>query len=282
MPIYDQSYRPYRGAFSSHSTRWWTIARTGVMSLVSRRLFIVLLCTSCIFPVVCGFQIYFATRFPEENLGGLLSIDAEFFRRLLEIQSFWLVVLGIFPGTGLIANDLKGNAIQLYLSKPLTRVDYVAGKFAILGTFMLGVTLLPGLLLFALQVGFSSDLTFLRQYWWLPLSVVGYSVIAVAAWGLVVLAMSSTSKSSRYVGVILLALVFFSSGFAFFLRAVFNSETVLVLSLFDDLKQVTYLFFGGTSEFGDLRVPALVVLALLSAASVLILRARVRAVEVVT
>jgi ABC-2 type transport system permease protein len=282
VPIYDQSYRPYRGAFSSHSTRWWTIARTGVLSLLSRRLFIVLLCVTFIFPVVSGFQIYFSTQFPEENFRGLLAVNAEFWRRLLEIQSFWMIVLGFFPGAGLISKDLKGNAIQLYLSKPLTRVDYVVGKLAILATFMLGVTLIPGLLLFTLKISFSSDLTFLREYWWIPFSVIGYSAIAVVAWGLIVLALSSTSKSAGYVGLLMIAIVFISSGFALFLRGILGSEGVMVLSPADDLKQITYMFFGGTSEFGDLRVPALVVLALLTAASVLILRARVRAVEVVT
>src|SRR5262245_41619624 len=155
MPIYDQSYRPYRGIFSSHAMRWWTITRTGVLSVLSGRKFLVTLTLTFIPPIVHGFMIYFANQYPEQSL---VRVDAEFFRRLMEIQSIWFLVLGIYPGTGLISNDLRWNAIQLYLSKPLTKIDYVAGKFAILATFMMGVTFVPGLLLFFLQLGFSPDM----------------------------------------------------------------------------------------------------------------------------
>src|SRR5882724_3989136 len=118
MPIYDQSYRPYRGSFSSHATRWLTIARTGLIQFLKRRPFLVFITLTFIPPIVCGFIIYFAHRFPEQTL---TKIDAEFFRRLMEIQTVWFLLLGIYPGAGLISNDLRWNAIQLYLSKPLTK-----------------------------------------------------------------------------------------------------------------------------------------------------------------
>jgi ABC-2 type transport system permease protein len=259
--------------------RWWTITRTGVLHFLSRRLFIVLITITMIYPVAAGAQIWLAQRFPEQRL---LAVDGEFFRRFLEIQTFWFLVLGVFPGTGLISNDLKGNAIQLYLSKPLTRLDYVAGKFGILATFMLGVTLLPGLILFGLQVGFSQDSKFILQYWWIPAALAAYAVVGTIAWGLIVLALSSMSKNSRYVGILLLSLTLFSSGFSLFLRGIFNSSGMIVLSVLDDLKLLTYVFFGGESEYGPHGFGAAVMLMLLAGLSALVLRARVRAVEVVT
>ena len=279
MPIYDQSYRPYRGIFSSHTTRWWTITRTGVLHFLKGRKFLVFLTLTFIPPIVQGFMIYGAHQFPEQKL---VTVDAEFFRRMLEIQTVWFLVLGIYPGTGLISNDLKGNAIQLYLSKPLTRIDYVAGKFAILATFLLGVTFVPGILLFFLELGFSSDTKFIMSYWWLPLSFAGYALCAATAWGLIVLALSSMSKNSRYVGIMLISLSFFSSGMAQFMRGIFNRDGIIVISGTDSLKLLTYLFFGGVSEYGDHSFGAGVALILMSVASVFILRARVRAVEVVT
>lgn len=279
MPIYDQSYRPYRGTFSSHATRWWTITRTGVLHFLKRRLFLVFITLTFMPPIVHGFLIYAVHQFPEQTL---VKVDAEFFRRLMEIQTVWFLVLGLYPGTGLISNDLKGNAIQLYLSKPLTRADYVLGKFATLATFLVGVTFVPGLLLFFLELGFSSDTKFLTSYWWIPLSLAGYAASAAIAWGLITLALSSMSKNSRYVGILFLSLAFFSSGFAQFMRGIFNRDGVIVISGVDSLKLLTYLFFGGVSEYGDHTSGAAVALLLMSAAAVLILRARVRAVEVVT
>ena len=55
----------------------------------------------------------------------------------------------VFVGAGLIANDRRANALQIYLSKPLLRMEYIGGKLAILATFLLFVTLLPALLLLA-------------------------------------------------------------------------------------------------------------------------------------
>jgi hypothetical protein len=278
MPIYDQSYRPYRGTFSSHAMRWWTITRTGVLHVLSGRKFLVFLTLTFINPIVHGFMIYFANQYPEQSL---VAVDAEFFRRLLEIQSIWFLLLGIYPGTGLISNDLRWNAIQLYLSKPLTKVDYVLGKFAILGTFLMGTTFVPGLLLFFLQIGFSSDLKWLTTYWWIPFALAGWSLVATICWSLIVLALSSMSRNSRYVGIMLVALAFASSGFANFTRGIFNHEGMIIVSGLDDLKIITYLFFGGNSEYGDQTFGALMMLAILAAASALILRMRVKAVEVV-
>jgi len=279
MPIYDQSYRPYRGAFSSHAMRWWTIARSGLVHFLKGRKFLVFITLTFVPPIIHGFLIYFTHQFPEQ---AMVKVDAEFFRRFLEIQTVWFIFLGIYPGSGLISNDLKGNAIQLYLSKPLTRVDYVTGKFGVLASFLLGVTFVPGLLLFALEVSFSSDLRFVSAYWWIPFSLAAYSAFAAVVWTLVVLALSSMSKNSRYVGILLLTLSLLSSGFAQFMRGVFNRDGVIVISCLDSLKILSYAFFGGTSEYGDHRFGAAVMLLLMAAASILILRARVRAVEVVT
>lgn len=278
MPIYDQSYRPYRGALSSHAMRWWTITRTGLMHLLTKRGFLVILTMTLFYPVVAGFQIYFTHQFPEQQL---ITVNAEFFRLSMEIQMIWFIVLGIYPGTGLISNDLRWNAIQLYLSKPLTKMDYVLGKLAILGTFLLGVTLVPGLLLFIVELSFSSDLKFLTRFWWIPFSVVGFSVCASLVWALIVLALSSLSRSSRYVGVLLIGLVIFSSGFALFVYGLTNEGGVIILSVIDELKQLSYLFFGGQGQFGRHTTMSLIGLVVMVGISVLILRSRVRAVEIV-
>lgn len=279
MPIYDQSYRPYRGPLSSHAMRWWTITRSGLQQLMVKRVFLILLTVTFFPSVVFGFQIWFTHQFPEQNL---ITVNAAFFRLLMEIQLIWFILLGIYPGTGLIANDLRWNAIQLYLSKPLTKVDYVVGKLAIIGTLLLGVTLVPGLLLFALELGFSSDFSFLLENWWVPFAIVIYSVVASFSWGMIVLALSSLSKSSRFVGVTLIALIFLSGAFGAFFAAVTRNSAAMTLSVLDELKMLTYLLFGGTSEFGDHELLALVMLAILVGISALILRSRVRAVEIVT
>ena len=71
----------------------------------------------------------------------MLAPTAETFREFLEQQDFFVFFVTIYVGAGLIANDRRANALQIYLSKPLMRTEYIAGKAAVLFAFLLFVTL---------------------------------------------------------------------------------------------------------------------------------------------
>ncbi len=90
--------------------------------------------------VVRAVQIYAAANFPQM---AFIAPTAETFRQFLDQQDVFVFFVTVYVGAGLIANDRRGNALQIYLSKPLTRAEYVFGKMAILMTFLLMVTWLP-------------------------------------------------------------------------------------------------------------------------------------------
>ncbi len=52
------------------------------------------------------------------------------FRQFLEQQGIFVFFLTVYGGAGLIAHDRRANALQIYLSKPLTRAgaEYTFGK----------------------------------------------------------------------------------------------------------------------------------------------------------
>ena len=279
MPIYDQSYRPYRGTLSSHTWRWRTIAKAGLQHHLSRRLFLIFLFITYIHPIVRGVFIWGTHQL---NSSPFEMVDAQFFRNTLLGQGLFLLLVCIWIGAPLIAQDLRTNAIQLYLSRPLTRTDYVLGKFAIiagLGSLLLPV---PALLLYLMELGLSSDTSFLSAYFWLPLSILGYSAVVVGGAGLVVLAVSSLTRSGRYAGLLFFAIVFFSQAGSGLLQLMTGERAFVVLSLTSLVDQVGALFFGGPTESGVHTVPALLMYSLLVALSLYILRRRVKAVEIVT
>ena len=74
-------------------------------------------------------QIYIVTRFPEA--GRVLPIDGRLFGDFLNEQIGFTILLSIFGASGLIANDLRTGAILVYLSRPLTQRDYIAGKLLV-------------------------------------------------------------------------------------------------------------------------------------------------------
>ena len=279
MPIYDQSYRPYRGTLSSHTWRWRTIAKAGLQHHLSRRIFLIFLFITYIHPIVRGVFIWGTHQL---NSSPFEMVDAQFFRNTLLGQGLFLLLVCIWIGAPLIAQDLRTNAIQLYLARPLTRTDYVLGKFAIiagLGSLLLPV---PALLLYLMELGLSSNTTFLSTYFWLPLSILGYSAVVVGGAALVVLAVSSLTRSGRYAGLLFFAIVFFSQAGSGLLQLMTGEHAFVVLSLTSLVDQVGALFFGGPTENGIHTVPALLMYGLLVGLSLWILRRRVKAVEIVT
>ena len=279
MPIYDQSYRPYRGPLTAHTWRWWTITQAGLAHHMSRKLFLLFLIMGFIPAIVLGVLIWISHQV---NMQSVTAIDAVFFRNFLQFQGPFLMLVCIWPGATLIARDLKTNAIQLYLSRPLTRADYVLGKFGIVAGIAALLLPAPGLLLYLMEIGLSTDMNFMTTYIWLPLSILGYSMVVITGAGLLSLAVSAMTRSGRYAGLLFFALLFFSELASDILRLVTGNHAWVVISLMSIGDQVGAMFFGGPTEFGMHPVGAILMYLLVVGLSLLILRRRVQAVEIVT
>ena len=137
----------------------------------------------------------------------------------------------IYVGAGLIANDRRANALQIYLSKPLMRTEYIAGKAAILFTFLLLVTWVPAILLLFLQVMFKGSFEFLRTNLFLFPAITVASFLQVVLATFTMLALSSLSKSSRYVGILYAGILFFTAAIYGALYAITGDSSLSWLSL---------------------------------------------------
>ncbi|MEK6630996.1 MAG: hypothetical protein AABY89_09705, partial [Acidobacteriota bacterium] len=137
MPIHDQSYRRYGGNRAPQGRAWTVIATAGVKHMLRKRMFLGLLVFAWLPFVVRAVQMYLAANIPQMSI---LAPTAQTFREFLEQQGLFAFFITIFTGAGLIANDMRANALQIYLSKPLGRMEYIAGKFAVLAFFLLLVT----------------------------------------------------------------------------------------------------------------------------------------------
>ena len=146
MPIYDQGYRRYEARGALHQIRFWPITREALRLILAKRAFLGLLAVAFLPFVVRVIQIYIVTRFPEA--GRVLPVDGRLFGEFLNQQIGFTILLSIFGGAGLIANDLRTGAILVYLSRPLTRRDYIVGKLRVPLALNLAVTLVPGLVLY--------------------------------------------------------------------------------------------------------------------------------------
>lgn len=278
MPIHDRGYRHWSGAWTSHPYRGWVIARQGIALLTGRRWFLLLMILSALPFLVRSVILYLATV-----LGNLpmIRIDARFFQEFLSQQLTFVFPIAIFAGAGLVANDLKANALQIYLSKPITRRDYLLGKLGVLVFFLTLPTLVPGLLLFLLAVVFRTDFTFLREHAWVPLAIAAYSAVIVAAYALPMLALSSMTRSARFAGMAFAGLFLASSALDGILRGTLRTQRAGWVSLPNDVLQLGAFLFGAPPLFRYPIWSAALVLAGVACAAVAVAVRRIRAVEVV-
>jgi hypothetical protein len=96
------------------------------------------------------------------------------------------------------------------------------------------------------------------------------------------LALSSLSKSSRYVGILYAGIVFFTGAIYAAMYAITGSSSLSWLSLTANLTQVIDVIFRLTPRYETPWQVSLIVVIGLIAVSISILERRVRGVEVVT
>jgi ABC-2 type transport system permease protein len=278
MPIHDQGYRRYGGLKARTGTGWMVIARAGIRNQFAKRAFLGLLAMSWLPFFVRAVQIFAAANLPQAQF---LALTAETFRQFLDQQQIWVFFVTVYVGAGLIANDRRANALQIYLSKPLTRAEYIFGKLAILMSFLLLITWVPAIVLLIVQISFAGNFTFLKNNFYLFPAITVFAFLQVTMVAAAMLALSSLSKSSRYVAILYAAVIFFTQAIYGVLSLVTRSTKLSWISFPADLAQVGDVIFRLPPKYATpWPVSLLMILGLISV-SALILERRVRGIEVV-
>jgi ABC-type transport system involved in multi-copper enzyme maturation permease subunit len=279
MPIHDQSYRRYGGPRVMPGQAWIVIASAGVRAMIRKRMFLGLMLFAWLPFVVRAVQIYIASNFPQ---AAMLAPTAETFREFMDQQGVFVFFVTIYVGAGLIANDRRANALQIYLSKPLMRVEYIAGKLGVLMFFLLLVTLAPGLLLLVLQIAFAGSFGFARANLFLFPAITLSALLQVLLASFTMLALSSLSKSARFVAVLYAGLLFFTKAMFGALALITGGTRVAWVSFSDNLVQVVDVIFRLRPRYEVPWSVSLLVIIGLMVLSASVLERRVRGVEVVT
>src|SRR5262245_7510732 len=174
-------YRPWRGAFRAPAASIWPIARTCLSIMFRRKLFwgLYLLGLSI-------FLLYFFGQFllawAADQLGessvavmGLRQSPAqlvEIIRNGMKLngsgdtyanyfwfQGYMVMIILALAGSILMGNGIHYGSLPFYLSKPLSRWQYLLGKCLAVGVFVNLMTTIPALILF-MQWGFLDSWNF--------------------------------------------------------------------------------------------------------------------------
>jgi ABC-2 type transport system permease protein len=213
MPIFDQGYQHWSGELSGHGWRWLAITRHGVRIGMKNRLLRIALLIAWLPAAVLAFFLCVWGLVEQKSdlvqplvpfltgiLGPEIMNDPKAYRvevwtlaydyfLLTELRLSMIVVLLVGPA--LISRDLRFNALPLYLSRPLRRIDYFLGKLGVVVVFLGLVLVVPSAIAWVLGLLFSLDLTIVRDTFTLLLACLGYGAVMSLSAGLFILALSS-------------------------------------------------------------------------------------------
>ena len=222
MPIFDQGYQHWKGSLSSRAWRWLAITRQGLCvqlkgSITIIRILLLLALVPALVLVVFlalwglfeqGSQTIISLLQPILPPG--IAADPHAYRHAVwtiaysiffKVEIFYIMLLVVMAGPNLISRDLRFNALPLYFSRPLTRWDYFLGKLGVIAAIVAAVSVVPAAVAYVLGVCFSLDLSVIRDTWRLLPASILYGLVIVVSAGTIMLALSSLSRRSLYVGI---------------------------------------------------------------------------------
>lgn len=245
MAVYKRSYKPYGGTITSDRWRFLVLTRYGFAGLFDSRMFTAAFVLSFI-----PFLIAFATIYLAHNASiramlqmrnsGSLEVNNYFFLAFMGVQSWVSFLLITWQGPQLIANDLANNALPLILGRPISRTEYVIGKFMVIATMVSVATWIPSLILFFLQAGLEGN-GWLGSHFWLVGSILVAAWMWIAIVGLVALSASAWLKWRVAASAVMLAFFFVGPAFGAALNATLGTNWG---HIFDVLYAVKLIWVG--------------------------------------
>jgi ABC-2 type transport system permease protein len=116
-------------------------------------------------------------------------------------EVFFIMLLAAIAGPGLISQDLRFNALPLYFARPLTRLDYFLGKLGIIGALVASIAVGPAVVAYVVGLAFCLDLSVIKDTYPILLASVAYGLVITLSAGTLILALSSLTRRSLYVGI---------------------------------------------------------------------------------
>jgi ABC-2 type transport system permease protein len=194
-----------------------------------------------------------------------------------------IAMIGAITGAGLLSKDLRANAIPLYLSRPVTKIDYLVGKATTVMIFLMTATLGPGLVLWITsaavgteEIGWGARLVDLGSLFVNCLVI----TLPIAA---LVLAFSSLSRKPTLAAIYWMFLYITLGGVGTLLTEQTGDTSYSLLVMAADFEAVGRCLYQTRVEMPSSELPgtleSLLVLGGLISASVLVLWARLRRFE---
>ncbi len=184
MAVYKRTYAAYEGSFTPSWSRFLILPRYSFARLWQSK-FLVMFFMACFFyPLGCVGYVYLANNLSilsgfgiPTPLGKMLKVEPSLFLYFCWVQAAFTYLLTAFVGPSLVSPDLVNGAMPLYLYRPFSRTEYIAGKMSVLVFLLSLVTWVPGLILFAIQASLAGWEWTRTNFW-----IAGSIFMGLAVW----------------------------------------------------------------------------------------------------
>lgn len=154
--------RAGRKAMTAGLRRSTVIARYALTSLLDSRLFMAFL-IACLVPSfvgLVGVHLRYNVAAIEQASAAVdvvLDLDAWIFETVMNMARGVTFLVVLIAGPGLVSPDRANNAMPLYFSRPVAKLDYILGKLLVLLGLSVAVGLAPGLAVVAASAIYAGE-----------------------------------------------------------------------------------------------------------------------------
>jgi ABC-type transport system involved in multi-copper enzyme maturation permease subunit len=300
-------YRRFKGSLREHPLRFWPIWTSGLRTAVKqRKALLILYAPPVIATVIFSFVVYMALTLAGQleqgapfgeggDLGERLTQQMilaaaneglkmlEVVNQMIEFNKgvglFALLAVAWF-GSGLFCEDRKAGAHQLYFARPITRLDYFAGKFLVAAFFSLCAMLVPMLVICLVASFASTDWAFLKEQWDVIPRSAAFSLLWTVVMTSIVLLASSLAPRRSFALIGVFGFLFVSQAVAAILGELVDTRLHAV-GVMEDLHALSYAVFGREGKALVSAGDAWLAIAVLVASCWLVIAGRLRRLEVV-
>jgi len=248
MAVFEHTYKRYAGQLTPEWSRFLIIPRHAYRDVFKSKLFTAFFFLCFIPLLVEAILIYLhhnveALALMRVNIRELLPIDASFFQFFVNLQGSLAFLVVLLVGPPLVARDLRNNALPLYLCRPFSRAEYVAGKMAVLLILLSATTWIPQLLLFLFQAYLEGGRWIIDNFWIGSAIFIG-SAVWILLLALLSQAISALVKWRVVASGTLLGLFLIPSIFGEVVNGIFLTRWGNIISLSALMRNVSAGLFG--------------------------------------
>lgn len=246
-----RGYGRWKGERGSNAWRWWVIAQGNLSLALSNRWIKVVLAASLIPGVILAGITYF-----------FLPLSAAALDFVLDFSAMFAFIIAAVVGARLIADDRRQGAFLAHFSRPVTRIDYMIGKFVSLFLPILFVTVASPMFGIVADMAVDSETVAERLQrqageipddagllaaadpWGAIGAVFWFGTIMASATTGIVLGVSALTTRARIAGVIWFAIVAFGAAAHGILMEALEEDWPALLSWLDGLFDISSFLVG--------------------------------------